>query len=621
MLKQFILWTLTLTTLTVFAQHKVSVVNNTEYTFQTNLAQTGTITLPGTDYTAWNDSFGYWQPLSQVLQTVDSSVQVGDTAQFKFTMNYGSDSLFIEQRITNTGGSKTIAYRVTGSSFSDPWYTDQLFHDDTIMLDTTQVIIRYKADRSNYSNLTVAIHKSYVYSLDAADFSNPNVLNIMAYNIQILWIVSQDWAERASSIPQHFSPYQDVVIFEEAFVDSIRNGFLIPAMEAEGFNYNSGILNDPLELNINKSTNGGVIIFSRWPIVDTAQHMYSTCSPGSSDCLAAKGVKYASINKLGKLYHIFGTHIQAGGNTTPEKHNQFRELRSFVDSMYIPADEPVIIAGDMNQLPVSDLRDSLNPIVPNPIGHYTSTFNVAGADFGKIIDHIWASSKHLAPVESYNKVITFRDISPTMWGIFDLSDHRTATARFEYPGPTQATFDGTVCPSDSLDLAVDALQGVSYSWYKNGQAITVSNNALSLINPGIADTGTYTVEADYSEVYGAPNDSLTRVFYPNGPDTINSTVTFEVARVAFSEICGLGISSLNDPAIRIYPTVSDGIFYVDGLSEKSAALSVYNFAGQLLATKQVSGNTTLDLTAFPPGMYLVHVLSGNSISVKKVIVE
>lgn len=59
--------------------------------------------------------------------------------------------------------------------------------------------------------------------------------------------------------------------------------------------------------------NGGVIIVSKWPIIHEAQHIYrSACH--YSDCLAAKGVKYARVLKTigdtSKIFNVFATHMQ-----------------------------------------------------------------------------------------------------------------------------------------------------------------------------------------------------------------------------------------------------------------------------------------------------------------------
>lgn len=54
---------------------------------------------------------------------------------------------------------------------------------------------------------------------------------------------------------------------------------------------------------------------SKWPILREAQHVYRNACH-YSDCLAAKGVKYArvlkTVNGTSKIFNVFATHMQVG---------------------------------------------------------------------------------------------------------------------------------------------------------------------------------------------------------------------------------------------------------------------------------------------------------------------
>lgn len=72
--------------------------------------------------------------------------------------------------------------------------------------------------------------------------------------------------------------------------------------------------------------NGGVIIVSKWPIIHEAQHIYRNACH-YSDCLAAKGVKYARVLKrvgtTSKIFNVFATHMQVcAALRLPRKHQQ-----------------------------------------------------------------------------------------------------------------------------------------------------------------------------------------------------------------------------------------------------------------------------------------------------------
>ena len=87
---------------------------------------------------------------------------------------------------------------------------------------------------------------------------------------------------------------------------------MLQQFKQEGYPYATSILHDPDPFT--SLLNGGVMIVSKWPIVREAQHIYRDACH-YSDCLAAKGVKYARVNKtignLSKIFNIFATHMQA----------------------------------------------------------------------------------------------------------------------------------------------------------------------------------------------------------------------------------------------------------------------------------------------------------------------
>ena len=149
-------------------------------------------------------------------------------------------------------------------------------------------------------------------------------------------IGNSDQITRAAIIPQHVHGY-DAIIISEAFYNSARTtlqgglSLEYPYITAV---VDNGIFND----------DGGVFIASRFPIDTSAQIVYNDCN--GSDCLAAKGVMYARINKLGKIYHLFGTHTQAWNTASDVATRilQFEQLNNFIQSLNIPSDEAVILS-------------------------------------------------------------------------------------------------------------------------------------------------------------------------------------------------------------------------------------------------------------------------------------
>ncbi|CEG47051.1 Endonuclease/exonuclease/phosphatase [Plasmopara halstedii] len=159
--------------------------------------------------------------------------------------------------------------------------------------------------------------------------------------------------ERLQRVPQslhRISTSIDVVTFAEADIQLQRKEML-KTFESYGYNYSTTILHDPDPFT--SIVNGGVMMVSKWPIIREGQHIYRNACH-YSDCLAAKGVKYARIlktmNGTSKIFNVFATHMQAW--STPEGRSdrimQAKQMRQFIDAIGIPYHEPLLFAGDFN---------------------------------------------------------------------------------------------------------------------------------------------------------------------------------------------------------------------------------------------------------------------------------
>lgn len=94
--------------------------------------------------------------------------------------------------------------------------------------------------------------------------------------------------------------------------------------------------------------NGGVLIFSRWPIEYWDNNIFDPGKCTGADCLAAKGLNYAKINKLGHRYHFFTTHLQAGHSHFNIRKQQLEEFWPWMRGLIGQTDEPAILTGDYN---------------------------------------------------------------------------------------------------------------------------------------------------------------------------------------------------------------------------------------------------------------------------------
>ena len=619
----------------LLGQHKVSVQNNTSLDYNFQVVQAGNITLTANQYTIMSTQLTAYASGMDMLEFEPDTIMVpGDTVDFIGTLTNGGDTVILQMRLVAGNSETEVFYSGIGNSFDLPWFSDNSFHGDTFSMQGSPLTFKFKRVLDTVDlddDVLFAVQEDFLYSIDPADQSDPNVINVMNYNIQMTPIVSFNFFERATYFPPLISPNQDVVVVEEIFEDMTRVNDLTPAMEAVGFLYYTTVLNDTALSSVTSQTNGGVLIYSKWPIETEAEMKYANCSNNNSfDCLASKGVKYARVNKLGKIYHIFGTHMEAGGSAADVqiRMEQYGEIANFMDTMAIPTDEPVIFAGDFNTGPLDGveydaLRDSTNPIIPQHNGYFESTFSYA--DTGKIIDHVWGQADHLQPWESYNKVITFRSVDSVMWDIFDFSDHRTVLGRFVYPSIQPDPFvDTTLCANDSLTLSVGSIDPLNYQWTLDGVDIPGANaSTYAISSPGAGSVGTYVCEVTNSTVYGDQGDVLSQIFFPNGPDTLVQTFSYTIASVGFQDSCGVGINEMEERAnLFVVPMPNDGRFEIL-LQEINGyeILELYNNFGERISRRKVNSMSEFyDMPDLAAGIYVLRASGkANSTTVKILI--
>ena len=609
------------TYLAASAQSTIYVRNSTWQDFDVEIGQSGTLNMPLSEWSASNAEVRGWldntgEEVLSVNRT-NAAVPEGDTAYFDIGLNGTTDALTIKIRLIGVIGGTDLAFSVAGNGFSEPWYNDAGFHEVQTTLAGNSVVIKFKPDNDDLNlerDVRFAIHDLPVYELDQADFENPNVLNVMYYNIQMISFGVSGMAqasERGGFLPAQISPYQDVVSFCEAFDDGPREDHLIPAMEAAGFPYHTTILNDPTGI-IPFPVNGGVIIFSRWPIESEDEIDFSLCGQASQDCLSNKGVKYARINKLGKKYHVFGTHMDAGGAADDllAKRQSYRELREFIADLDIPQGEPVIYGGDYNTSPLhgdlyTDMLDSLATIRPLHIGYYESNFS---DEFGRIIDNAWGDKGYLLPTTITNDIITIRSIDPVLWDISEFSDHRCALGRFVYPDISKVGGDTLICPGENLTLSINTSYPVSYQWLKNGVELAgETTSSLEFNNALESQTGSYSCVVSYEMVYGDWGDSLTTLFYPNGPETVEANLNYDFGEIVIDDVlCHVGIDDADVSVWNIHPNPANGSITISlPLNQKQVTFNLYGAEGKLVLSERITDSVhTLDISNLVPGVYV-----------------
>ncbi|MFI7098890.1 sphingomyelin phosphodiesterase [Streptomyces sp. NPDC050161] len=195
-----------------------------------------------------------------------------------------------------------------------------------------------------------------------ASATPPPHLKVLTYNTFLMSKnLYPNWGQdhRAEAIPAaDFFQGNDVVVLEEAFDNSSSDALKSHAAaqyphqtpvvgrskdgwDATGGAYSAATPED-----------GGVTLLSKWPILRKEQYVYKDAC--GSDAFSNKGFVYAVLDVNGAKVHVVGTHTQStdsgckAGEAVADRAAQLKEMDAFLDARHIPADEEVMVAGDMN---------------------------------------------------------------------------------------------------------------------------------------------------------------------------------------------------------------------------------------------------------------------------------
>ncbi|MEU6982332.1 sphingomyelin phosphodiesterase [Streptomyces sp. NPDC046324] len=208
-------------------------------------------------------------------------------------------------------------------------------------------------------------------------------LKVLSYNTFLFSkTLYPNWGQdhRAKAIPTaSFYQGHDVVVIQEAFDNSSSDA--LKANSAAQYPYQTPVMGrsktgwDATSGAYSATTpeDGGVTILSKWPIVRKEQYVYKDAC--GADWYSNKGFVYTVLDVNGTKVHVVGTHAQStdpgcsAGEAAQMRSRQFKAMDAFLDGKNIPANEQVIVAGDMNV-------DSRTP----EYGTMLSDAGLAGAD-------------------------------------------------------------------------------------------------------------------------------------------------------------------------------------------------------------------------------------------------
>ncbi|GAA2645846.1 sphingomyelin phosphodiesterase [Streptomyces lunalinharesii] len=178
---------------------------------------------------------------------------------------------------------------------------------------------------------------------------------LMSKNLYPNW--GQDHRAQAIAAADFFHG-NDVVVLQEAFDNSSSDALKsraaaeyphqtpVVGRSRSGWDATSGAYSAVTP------EDGGVTLLSKWPVLRKEQYVYKDAC--GSDAFSNKGFVYAVLDVDGAKVHVVGTHTQStdsgckAGEAAADRAKQLKELDAFLDAKNIPANEEVMVAGDMN---------------------------------------------------------------------------------------------------------------------------------------------------------------------------------------------------------------------------------------------------------------------------------
>ncbi|KAF9209965.1 hypothetical protein BGZ49_009241 [Haplosporangium sp. Z 27] len=277
-------------------------------------------------------------------------------------------------------------------------------------------------------------------------------ISVLSNNLYLMSkILYPNWAQDTRAQLVANSDYvknHDVIVFEECW-DASPCGILRAGLKSQ-YPYQTPTVGstksgwDSTSGSYSSTTpeNGGVVIMSKWPITQQRQFIYKDAC--GADWFANKGFAYVVINYQGTNVHVFGTHTQSddtscsSGQAASDRASQLSSMRSYIDSMNIPSNELVIIAGDFNILRNSaEYNSTLTLLNVNQAGKFDGfpwtwdpqTNDIAHYNYpndpSQYIDYVFTDKKHKPIISSVQTSLYVKAPTYTIQNVayHDYSDH------------------------------------------------------------------------------------------------------------------------------------------------------------------------------------------------------
>lgn len=363
-------------------------------------------------------------------RTIATISQTASPKQAQMKVSNGSQTIYLTQKLTKNSvsvGARGLGFNIAPQELKDIKRVKTSFGGLAEVAFNTET-------KSSGHQVNYVIQRTYT----KPNIRPANTLNVLAYNVWLTTIAGSKYIyPRLSPLAETLKGY-DVLVGTE-FFDDIPVHIVKEKLRAN-YPYHTG-----RPLKAGKVLTSGVILFSHWPIEREKHYFFNACH--GLQCGAARAVVYAKINKQGNPYHVFGTHMQAYDKEPDRvaRLQQLREMATFIKSLNIPKNEPVIYAGDfnINKVGLPQDRDFMEQILnakePQNLGHdvsYDSNTNFwAEKPEIEYLDYTLYSRVNLEPISASQTLFAPRSTIKSLWKKWDLSDHYAIKGTFLFNTP------------------------------------------------------------------------------------------------------------------------------------------------------------------------------------------
>ncbi|MDI7215982.1 sphingomyelin phosphodiesterase [Leptospira santarosai] len=371
-------------------------------------------------------------------------------------------------------------------------------------------------------------------------YSNPQNLEvkILSHNVSLMPTQLPGWAdwgqkERAEQIASSdYIKNQDVIVFEslsdpntrKILLDGIRSQYPYQTdavgRTRSGWNATLGTYRQ------STSADGGVVIVSQWPIEEKVQYIFNNPGCGAESSYN-RGFTYVRINKNGKKFHVIGTQVQTVGPACSDlgrsaRRSQFGNIKDFINTKTIPADELVLIAGDMNvtrgsieyyemltNLNVSEPKYAGIPFTQDPKVNSFTALKRSGSE-PVYTNYVLVSKSYFQPQVWQN--LAYDPISPKIWErsnghiSYELSDSYPVYG-FVYADSTTPTKSGHKRKYDQVSFVslsrgtrIQANSKKPNGWLKADATTETEFTKFNLVQPSDPNSNPFCMESGYVQI-------------------------------------------------------------------------------------------------------------------------